>query len=81
MEAGNGPVGGTYENVSAVVTALEWAGVEFTNGDQPGDGCKNGLQSPRVNQNHRRPSGAKRSGLKFRLAIPTSSEEGERLDA
>jgi transcriptional regulator with XRE-family HTH domain len=36
MEAGDGPVRGTYENVSAVVTALESAGVEFTNGDQPG---------------------------------------------
>ena len=36
MEAGDGPVRGTYENVAAVVAALETAGVEFTNGDQPG---------------------------------------------
>jgi transcriptional regulator with XRE-family HTH domain len=36
MEAGDGPIRGTYENVSAVVNALENAGVEFTNGGQPG---------------------------------------------
>jgi predicted transcriptional regulator len=36
MEAGNSPVRGTYENVAAVVRALEAAGVVFTNGDEPG---------------------------------------------
>jgi transcriptional regulator with XRE-family HTH domain len=36
MEAGDGPVRGNYDNVAAVVAALESAGVEFTNGDQPG---------------------------------------------
>jgi transcriptional regulator with XRE-family HTH domain len=36
MEAGDGLVRGNYENVAAVVGALEAAGVEFINGDQPG---------------------------------------------
>jgi transcriptional regulator with XRE-family HTH domain len=36
MEAGDGPVRGTYENVAAVIHALESAGAEFTNGMQPG---------------------------------------------
>jgi hypothetical protein len=36
MEAGDGPVRGNYENVAAVVAALEAAGIEFTNGGQPG---------------------------------------------
>jgi transcriptional regulator with XRE-family HTH domain len=36
MESGEGPVRGNYDNVAAVVAALEAAGVEFTNGDQPG---------------------------------------------
>src|ERR1700693_4532642 len=36
MESGDGPVRGNYENVAAVVAALEAAGVEFTRGDQPG---------------------------------------------
>jgi hypothetical protein len=36
MEAGDGPIRATYENVTAVVAALESAGVEFTNGDKPG---------------------------------------------
>ena len=36
MEAGDGPVRGNYGNVAAVVAALEAAGVEFTNGSQPG---------------------------------------------
>jgi predicted transcriptional regulator len=36
MEAGDGPVRGNYENVAAVVAVLEAAGVEFTNGSQPG---------------------------------------------
>jgi transcriptional regulator with XRE-family HTH domain len=36
MEAGDGPVRGNHENVAAVVAVLEAAGVEFTNGDQPG---------------------------------------------
>jgi transcriptional regulator with XRE-family HTH domain len=36
MEAGDGSVRGNYDNVAAVVAALEAAGVEFTNGDQPG---------------------------------------------
>jgi len=31
-----GPVRASYENVEALQTALETAGVEFTNGDQPG---------------------------------------------
>ncbi len=33
MEAGTGAVRGTYENVSAVRTALETAGVIFTEAD------------------------------------------------
>src|SRR6266700_5075221 len=36
MEAGDGPVRGNYGTVAAVVAALEAAGVEFTNGSQPG---------------------------------------------
>jgi transcriptional regulator with XRE-family HTH domain len=36
MEAGDGPIRGTYENVAAVVAVIESAGVEFTNGDKPG---------------------------------------------
>ena len=36
MEAGDGPVRGNYENVAAVIAVLEAAGVEFTNGGQPG---------------------------------------------
>ena len=38
MEAGSGTVRGTYENVSAIQTALEAAGVEFIdpNGGGPG---------------------------------------------
>lgn len=36
MEGSNGPATGYANNVAAVVAALEAAGVEFTNGDQPG---------------------------------------------
>jgi transcriptional regulator with XRE-family HTH domain len=36
MESGDGPVRGKYDNVAAVVAVLEAAGVEFTNGSQPG---------------------------------------------
>ena len=36
IEGGTGPVRGTYDNVSRIQTALESAGVEFTNGDEPG---------------------------------------------
>jgi hypothetical protein len=36
MEAGDGPIRGTYENVVAVVAVIESAGVEFTNGNKPG---------------------------------------------
>ena len=36
MEAGDGPIRGTYENVAAVVAVLEAAGVEFINSDRPG---------------------------------------------
>jgi hypothetical protein len=36
MEAGDGLVRGNYENVAAVIGALEAAGVEFINGGQPG---------------------------------------------
>jgi transcriptional regulator with XRE-family HTH domain len=36
MESGDGPVRGNYDNVAAVVAALEASGVEFTNGGQPG---------------------------------------------
>jgi transcriptional regulator with XRE-family HTH domain len=36
MEASNGPAVGLTNNVDAVRRALEAAGIEFTNGDQPG---------------------------------------------
>jgi transcriptional regulator with XRE-family HTH domain len=36
MEAGDGPVRGTYENVVSVISALEAAGIQFTYGAQPG---------------------------------------------
>jgi predicted transcriptional regulator len=36
MEGSEGPARGTYENVAAIVRALETAGVEFINGEQPG---------------------------------------------
>jgi transcriptional regulator with XRE-family HTH domain len=38
MEAGDGPIRGNYENVAAVVAALEAAGIEFipANGGGPG---------------------------------------------
>jgi hypothetical protein len=35
MEAAEGPPGGYPNNIAAVRTALEKAGVEFTNGDEP----------------------------------------------
>jgi DNA-binding XRE family transcriptional regulator len=36
LEARGGELGGRDETASKIVTALEAAGVEFTNGDQPG---------------------------------------------
>ncbi len=36
MEGSDGPAAGLPNNVGAVVRALEAAGVEFTNGGQPG---------------------------------------------
>ena len=36
MEASDGPAAGLHNNVLAVRRALESAGVEFTNGDEPG---------------------------------------------
>jgi transcriptional regulator with XRE-family HTH domain len=36
MEAGSGPPGGTYENVSKLQRALEAAGIEFLNHGEPG---------------------------------------------
>jgi predicted transcriptional regulator len=36
LEAGDGPLRGTYETVAAVIGVLEAAGAEFTNGDTPG---------------------------------------------
>jgi transcriptional regulator with XRE-family HTH domain len=36
METNRGPAAGLRNNVAAVRRALEAAGVEFTNGDQPG---------------------------------------------
>ena len=43
MEAGDGPIRGNYENVAAVVAALEAAGVEFipSNGGGPGARLRN----------------------------------------
>jgi predicted transcriptional regulator len=36
LEADDGALGGRADTVSRIVAALESAGVEFTNGDQPG---------------------------------------------
>jgi len=36
MEASDGPAAGMVNNVAAVRAAIEAAGVEFTNGDEPG---------------------------------------------
>ena len=36
LEAQDGPLGGRDETVTKIRAALELAGVEFTNGDQPG---------------------------------------------
>ena len=36
LEAGDGPLKGTYETVSAVISVLEVAGIIFTNGETPG---------------------------------------------
>jgi predicted transcriptional regulator len=36
IEGKNGPITAKHETVEALVTVLEKAGVEFTNGDQPG---------------------------------------------
>ncbi|MCY6379347.1 helix-turn-helix transcriptional regulator [Hoeflea prorocentri] len=40
MEAGSGPVRGTYENVLAIQTALEDAGVEFVDANGGGPGVR-----------------------------------------
>jgi predicted transcriptional regulator len=42
MEAGDGPLRGTYETVTAVIGVLEAAGIEFTNGDELGVKIKAG---------------------------------------
>jgi len=36
LEAGDGPLRGTYETVAAVIGVLEAAGIVFTNGEMPG---------------------------------------------
>jgi hypothetical protein len=36
LEAAGGILGGREDTAGKIVTALESAGVEFTNGDQPG---------------------------------------------
>jgi hypothetical protein len=36
MEAKSGEAIGLLNNVAAVRAVLEWAGIEFTNGDEPG---------------------------------------------
>jgi len=36
IENMRGPVSANYETIAAIQTVLEQAGVEFTNGDQPG---------------------------------------------
>jgi hypothetical protein len=36
LEAADGVLGGREDTAGKIVTALEAAGVEFTNGDQPG---------------------------------------------
>ena len=36
LEAQNGELGGREDTVAKIVAAIEAAGVEFTNGDQPG---------------------------------------------
>jgi hypothetical protein len=36
LEANDGPLGGRGLTVEKILTSLEAAGVEFTNGDQPG---------------------------------------------
>jgi transcriptional regulator with XRE-family HTH domain len=42
MEASKGPAPGLANNLTAVRRALEGAGVEFTNGDQPGVRLRHG---------------------------------------
>jgi hypothetical protein len=48
MEAGDGPIRGNYENVAAVVAALEAAGIEFipSNGGGPGARLRNPGATP-----------------------------------
>jgi hypothetical protein len=36
LEAADGPLGGREDTAGKIVAALEAAGIEFTNGDQPG---------------------------------------------
>jgi predicted transcriptional regulator len=36
LEAGDGPLKGTYETVAAAISVLEAAGIVFTNGEMPG---------------------------------------------
>jgi DNA-binding XRE family transcriptional regulator len=36
LEAGDGPLKGTYETVAASISVLEAAGIVFTNGEMPG---------------------------------------------
>ena len=46
LEALDGPIGGRADTVEKIVGALEAAGVEFTNGDQPGVRLKNQRNQP-----------------------------------
>jgi hypothetical protein len=48
MEAGDGPIRGTYENVAAVVGVLEAAGIEFIpeNGGGPGARLRTAAATP-----------------------------------
>ncbi len=47
MEAGDGPIRGNYENVAAVISALQAAGVEFIseNGGGPGARLRKAVNS------------------------------------
>jgi hypothetical protein len=47
MEASKGPAAGLANNVAAVRRTLEAAGVEFTNGDQPGLRLRNAAKFQR----------------------------------
>jgi transcriptional regulator with XRE-family HTH domain len=46
MEAGDGPVRGTYGNVAAIVAVLESAGIEFLDNDSPGVRLRPGAKPP-----------------------------------